>query len=403
MDYRFSEAICTTPKSFIREILKLTQSEDIISFAGGLPNKQFFPVEAMRLAADKVLREDGQAVLQYTTTEGYFPLRQWIADRYAQRGCHVSPEQVLIVTGSQQALDLIGKVFLDKGDYVALEKPSYLGAIQAFRMFQPKFHEVLLEEDGVDVAELAASMAQHQSKFFYGIPNFQNPTGLTYSLAKRQALAEFLISSGNVMIEDDPYGELRFIGHMLPPVFHYAPHNTVLMGSFSKICAPGLRIGWVVATPEILDKLTIAKQAADLHSSYFAQRVLCQYLQDNDIDQHIQRIRDAYLQQRTAMVMALREYMPPEVRFTEPEGGMFLWLTLPESCPAMALFPRAVQHKVAFVPGEPFSTDEQTSYQIRMSYCTVDSDTIVEGVKRLAAAIREQMALGHSQDAAVAI
>lgn len=389
MNYRFSDASNHTPKSFIREILKLTQSEDIISFAGGLPNKAFFPVKALQEATDKVLVNDGANSLQYSTTEGYLPLREMIAARYAARGVNVDVNRILITTGSQQALDLLGKVFLNKDDCVCLERPSYLGAIQAFQMFQPRFQEVDLSQDGIDLPALEQEMQRTDAKFFYGIPNFQNPTGLTYSLQSRQALGEYLQRSGNIMVEDDPYGELRFIGEHLPNVYAFAPDNVVLLGSFSKICAPGLRLGWMVAHPEIMERLVTAKQASDLHTPIFNQRIMAQYMQDNPLDEHIQTIRDAYFEQRMAMVAALHEYMPEGVTFTEPEGGMFLWISLPKNCPAMTLFPIAVKNKVAFVPGEPFSTEGNTSYDIRLSFCGADAATIKLGVQRLAAAISE--------------
>ena len=389
MNYRFSDASNNTPKSFIREILKLTQSDDIISFAGGLPNKAFFPIAAIEAAAVKVLQNDGANALQYSTTEGYLPLREFIANRYKSRGVNLDPKNILITTGSQQALDLLGKALLNKGDYVCLERPSYLGAIQAFQMFQPQFQEVDLTATGIDLPELEKQMAATQAKFMYAIPNFQNPTGLTYSLESRQNLAEYLKRSGNVMVEDDPYGELRFIGEHLPNVYSFAPENVILLGSFSKVCAPGMRIGWMVANDEVMERLVTAKQASDLHTPILTQRILAQYLADNSLDEHIKTIQAAYFEQRQAMVDALHQYMPAGVTFTEPEGGMFLWVSLPKNCPAMSLFPIAVKHKVAFVPGEPFSTEGKTSYDIRMSFCTVDAATIVEGVKRLAAAIAE--------------
>ena len=392
MDYRFSDAIANTPKSFIREILKLTQSDNIISFAGGLPNSALFPVDAIRHAAERVLSRDGRNTLQYSTTEGHAPLRAWIAERYARHGMKVAPEQVLITNGSQQALDLLGKVFLNPGDAVALENPSYLGAIQAFRLFRPQFHSATLSADGIDVAELQAVMGQHQCRFFYGIPNFQNPTGLSYSAATRQQLATMLQQEQQLMIEDDPYGALRFSGSSLPPVAALAPEQVVMLGSFSKVCAPGMRLGWMVAPVPVVAQLAVAKQAADLHSGYFSQRVLYQYLQDNDLDEHISQISHAYQQQQQAMVAALQQHLPPGIAHTTPEGGMFLWLTLPEHWSATDLFHIAVRHGVAFVPGEPFFADASQRHHLRMSYCTVDAATIHTGVQRLAAAMAEYAA-----------
>lgn len=388
--YIFSDAINHTSKSFIREILKLTESNSIISFAGGLPNNDLFPVDAIRVACEKVLRNDGRHVLQYSTSEGYLPLRQWIAERYKQRyDLTISPEQILITNGSQQALDLVGKLFLNAGDNVIVENPSYLGAVQAFQMYQAQFHSASLTKEGIDIDQLIQLYQQHQAKFFYGIPNFQNPTGLTYNLDNRQQLAQWLNDTQSIMIEDNPYGELRFMGEDLPPVYKWAPERTIMLGSFSKICAPGLRLGWMVTPATIYDKLIVAKQAADLHTNYFGQRVLTQYLLDNDLDKHINIIKAAYSAQRDVMVKALKAELPAEISMTEPEGGMFLWLTLPNHWSAIDLFHIAVRHGVAFVPGDPFFANEAHRNQLRMSYCTADEDTIREGVHRLNKAIDE--------------
>ncbi|MDF7675374.1 PLP-dependent aminotransferase family protein [Neisseriaceae bacterium ESL0693] len=386
--YTFSDAINNTSKSFIREILKVTQSDHIISFAGGLPNKALFPVKQIQAAANKVLEEDGANVLQYSTSEGYLPLRQWIADRYRRYNLTISPEQILITSGSQQALDLIGKLFLNVGDNVVVEHPSYLGAIQAFQMYQPRFHSVPLTKDGIDLEKLNQVYQQHQCKFFYGVPNFQNPTGLTYSRQNRQELGEWLNRTQAIMIEDNPYGELRFMGEDLFPVYKWAPERTIMLGSFSKICSPGLRLGWMVVPEAIMDKLIVAKQAADLHTSYLTQRILAQYLQDNSMDEHISKIKAAYAHQRHVMVEALSAELP-EITATHPEGGMFLWLTLPENWSATDLFYIAIRHGVAFVPGEPFFANEIHKNHLRMSYCTADEAEIREGIRRLSAAISE--------------
>ncbi|MDR2884670.1 MAG: PLP-dependent aminotransferase family protein [Deferribacteraceae bacterium] len=390
MQYRFSKNIENTPKSFIREILKLTQTPEIISFAGGLPNKKYFPVEEMREATNRVLSTGGDA-LQYSTTEGYLPLRQYISDRYKLRGLDIPVDEILIVSGSQQALDLIAKVFIDTDDSIIIEEPSYLGAIQAFTLFRPQFHAVKLEDDGVDTVALEETINRTKAKIFYTTPNFQNPTGLTYSLEKRIKTTDVLKRTETVFVEDDPYGELRFIGEHLPTLKSFAHDNGILLGSFSKVVAPGLRLGWVCANKIIMDKLVTAKQAADLHTNYFAQRVIHQYLTDNSIDTYIKKISDGYKGQRQAMVEALKKEMPAGIKFTEPEGGMFLWVTLPESCKAMDLFHIATKHKVAFVPGEPFYADGRSSNAMRLNYSCSDEETIRIGVKRLADAIKEYM------------
>jgi len=385
----FASRMGKVQKSFIREILKVTVNPEVISFAGGLPNPKLFPVKEIGEAAVKVLAEHGDSVLQYSTTEGFLPLRQYLADRYLQhRGLAVDPEEILITNGSQQGLDLIGKVFLDRGDGLAIERPGYLGAIQAFSMFEPQFHPIPLLDDGVDTESLAATLQQHRIKLFYGVPNFQNPSGITYSEKKRIEAANILRRHEAFFVEDDPYGELRFIGQDLPFLKTYLGEQGILLGSFSKIVSPGMRLGWVCAAREIMEKLIVAKQAADLHSNNFAQCVIYQFLKDNDIDGHIARIREAYKKQREAMVSAIERHFPDGVQCTRPEGGMFLWVTLPEGISSLELFEQAAREKVAFVPGAPFYTDGGGNNTLRLNYSCSDEATIEEGIARLAAVIK---------------
>lgn len=390
MNFSFASRMNHVHKSFVREILKATVNPEVISFAGGLPNPKFFPAEEIAAASSRVLHEDGETALQYSTTEGYQPLRQWIADRYAQKsGLSVSPEDILITNGSQQALDLIGKVFLNPNDTVLLEKPAYLGAIQAFSVFEPQFEPVSLREDGIDTEELAQTLNQCETKLFYTVPNFQNPTGLTYTAENRRQLANTLQSHNTILIEDNPYGELRFLGKDQPNMKTFLGDPCILLGSFSKIFAPAMRLGWICACPAIMEKLVTVKQAADLHTNYFSQRVLFQYLQDNDLDAHIRRITQAYKQQRDCMVENLRRYFPADVQITEPEGGMFLWMTLPEGISAMDLFERASARNVAFVPGNPFYVHADSVNTLRLNYTNSDNKEIETGIQRLAEALSE--------------
>ena len=390
MNFSFASRMNHVHKSFVREILKATVNPEVISFAGGLPNPKFFPAEEIAAASSRVLHEDGETALQYSTTEGYQPLRQWIADRYAQKsGLSVSPEDILITNGSQQALDLIGKVFLNPNDTVLLEKPAYLGAIQAFSVFEPQFVPVSLREDGIDTEELARTLNRCEAKLFYTVPNFQNPTGLTYTAENRRQLANTLQSHNTILIEDNPYGELRFLGKDQPNMKTFLGDPCILLGSFSKIFAPAMRLGWICACPAIMEKLVTVKQAADLHTNYFSQRVLFQYLQDNDLDAHIRRITQAYKQQRDCMVENLRRYFPADVQITEPEGGMFLWMTLPEGISAMDLFERASARNVAFVPGNPFYVDADSVNTLRLNYTNSDNKEIETGIQRLAEALSE--------------
>ena len=388
MNYRFARRMNKIPRSFVREILKVTDDEDMISFAGGLPNPQSFPVEAIKDATSRVLTEDGDKVLQYSTTEGYRPLRELIAQRYKRQGLEVEGDDILITNGSQQCLDLVGKVFLDHDDGVVMERPTYLAAIQAFGLYEPQFYSVPLQEDGVDTDALEKTLKEEEIKLFYSVTSFQNPTGITYSQAKRQEVAEILTEHDSILVEDNPYGEIRFMGDNIPPIKSLLP-DSILFGTFSKIVSPGMRMGWIVAPPEVMDKLVTAKQASDLHSNYFTQRVVYQYLQDNDVDGHIQNIRKLYKSQRDQMVQSIKDYLPEGVKHTAPEGGMFLWVTLPEGMSAMNLFELALKEKVAFVPGETFYTETPETNTMRLNFSNCCEDEIIEGMRRLGTAIQK--------------
>jgi 2-aminoadipate transaminase len=388
----FANRMGTTHKSFIREILKVTEDPKIISFAGGLPNPKFFPVKEIANASLKVLEENGENVLQYSTTEGYFPLREYIAERYRKKkGLKVDPDEILITNGSQQGLDLIGKVFLDTGDQIVIERPGYLGAIQAFSMYEPLFQSIPLFDDGIDTDLLEKTFMRNRIKLFYAVPNFQNPSGITYSKQRRRDVANVLKKHNAIFVEDDPYGELRFIGEGLPSIRAYLEDNTILLGSFSKIITPGLRLGWVCAKKDIMERIIVAKQASDLHSNYLSQRIVYQYLIDNDIDKHILKIRDAYKKRRDLMVSMIAEYFPEEIKYTKPEGGMFLWITLPEGISSSDLVDLAIKENVAFVPGNAFYVDGGGNNTLRLNFSNSDEEKIEEGIKRLAKIIRKSL------------
>jgi 2-aminoadipate transaminase len=377
----FSDRMADVPRSFIREILKVTSDESIISFAGGLPNRKLFPVAEIRAATLAVLDTDAADALQYSTTEGYAPLRKWISDRYARTlGLAVDPDDVLVTTGSQQGLDLLGKVLLNEKEKVGIEQPGYLGAIQAFSLYRPVFRTVPLEWDGIDIAAFEKAVRGDRVRMFYGVPNFQNPSGISYSDAKRTAAADILRGTPTLFVEDDPYGELGFVGERKRSFYGLVRENTVLLGSFSKIFVPSLRIGWMVAARDLMDKLVIAKQATDLHTNYFGQRIVHRYLADNDIDAHIAKIRQAYGSQRDAMVKAIRAHFPPSVKFSEPEGGMFLWVELPGGVSALEVFEKAIAEKVAFVPGDPFYVGRTDVSTMRLNFSCVDAATIEKGI-----------------------
>jgi 2-aminoadipate transaminase len=388
MSNLFSTRMGQVKKSFIREILKVTTDPQIISFAGGLPNPESFPVNEIRKACIEVLDTDAKNALQYSTTEGYLPLREYIADRYMKRkGLKVSPDDILITNGSQQALDLIGKIFLNKNDHVIIEKPGYLGAIQALSIYEPQFHPVLLNDDGIDINLLKKTLKKYPIKLYYSVPNFQNPSGISYSEEKRKEAAAILNNYSTIFIEDDPYGELRFTGEDKSSIKKFRENNTILLGTFSKIVAPAFRLGWICAEHDAMEKLIIAKQAADLHTNYFSQRVVFQHLKDNSLDEHILNIRKLYKTQCDAMIAAIEKYLPKNIHYTKPEGGMFLWITLPEGVNAIELFEIAIKEKVAFVPGDPFYVDEENVNTLRLNYSCENETTIEEGIKRLAKAI----------------
>jgi 2-aminoadipate transaminase len=386
---QFARRMSTVHRSFIREILKAAVDPQIISFAGGLPNPRFFPVRELTEATKNVLAEDGAAALQYATTEGFPPLREMIARRYAARGTRVLPEQVLVLNGSQQGLDLLTKVLVDRGDGVIVESPTYLAALQCFGFYEPRFLTVPLDGEGVSAGELGRALHDGTPKLFYATPNFQNPSGTSYSLARRREAAQLISDSSTVLLEDDPYGEIRFIGEDLPSIRTClseigSTDSSVLLGTFSKIVSPGVRLGWIVAGEEIMEGLIVAKQAADLHSNELTQRIVHRYLTDNDVNAHIQRIRGAYRRQRDLMVGAVKSLFPPEVSCTEPEGGMFLWMTLPPGMSAMTFFEKALAEKVTFVPGTAFFASGGGENTLRLNFSNCDEATIEDGMARLA-------------------
>lgn len=382
---KYANRMYNVKKSYIREILKVTEKPEVISFAGGLPNPATFPVDGIKNATIKVMEKFGKEALQYSTTEGYQPLRKYIAERYYKRfGLKVSEDEILITTGSQQGLDLIGKIFIDPNDEVIVEKPGYLGAIQALSVFEPTYLSVSLENDGINLLELEKVLDKHSPKLFYAVPNFQNPTGLTYTEDNLIKVSDMMKSNGNtILIADDPYGELRFCGKDNNSVKSFLGEQSILLGSFSKIVSPGMRIGWICASPEIIDRLVTVKQAADLHTNYFTQRVLYQYLVDNDLDEHIKSIKNLYGQQKQIMEDAIKEYFPKNVDVTKPEGGMFLWVTLPQGISALSLLEKAAEKNVAFVPGDPFYVDQENVNSLRLNYTNSTQDEINEGIRNL--------------------
>ena len=377
--------------SVIREILKVTEKPGIISFAGGLPSSKTFPVAEFTAACTQVLTTEPQAALQYAASEGFAPLRQMVADRLPW---DVDPAQVLITTGSQQGLDLVAKILIDADSRVLVETPTYLGALQAFTPMEPEVLSVASDDEGIDITDLATKVGSGASKarFLYVLPNFQNPTGRTMSEARRAALVVKAAELGLPLIEDNPYGDLWFDTPPPAPLTARNPEGCIYMGSFSKVLAPGLRMGFVVAPKIMYPKLLQAKQAADLHSPGFNQRMITEVMKDGFLDHHIPTIRALYKGQRDAMLAALAKDMPADVTWNSPDGGMFLWARLPEGMNAQDLLPKAVDKGVAFVPGAAFYNDHGDPRTMRLSFVTPDGDEIRKGVAALAAAIAEHRA-----------
>lgn len=384
---QYSDSILKTPSSFIRNILKVTDAYDVISFAGGLPNPISFPIDELKQSVNDAIDANGAKVFQYSTTQGYLPLRQYIADKYnnKQSNLNYTADDVLITTGSQQALELISKVLLNKGDGVVIEEPGYLGAIQAFTLREPSFYGVTLETDGLNVEQFKDALKQPNVKMVYTVPNFQNPTGLTYTKERREEVFEAVKDQDVIFIEDDPYGELRFTGEHLPYIAAGKMTNSVLLGSFSKTVTPGMRLGYILTkNHELLNHVETAKQATDLHTNIFGQYILHQYLTNNEYDAHVEKIISLYKTQADAMLAAMEKYFPPYVKYTKPEGGMFVWVTLPEDVNALDKFSEAMEKKVAFVPGNPFYTDRESVNTLRLNYTNATPEIIEEGIKRLA-------------------
>ena len=387
----YSERIKNTPSSFIREILKVTKNPEIISFAGGLPNPISFPQEELKFSMNRIAEKYGALIYQYSTTTGLDSLREFIVERYKKLwNMNITIDNVIITTGSQQALDLIGKVFINKGDKVMVEKPSYLGLLQSFCSYQAEFVQTKLNDDGLDIEILKNTMKEHKPKLAYLIPNFQNPTGLTYSAENRQKVFEVIKDYDMLLIQDDPYGELRFEDTpRIPYIGLNQTNKNIYLGSFSKIVTPGMRLGYIIADKEIIKMVETAKQAADLHSNIFGQYLISDYLWNNDLDKHIEKIKKLYKSQANAMVESMQKYFPPEVKFTIPKGGMFTWVTIEEGKSVMDLFDKAIAKKVAFVPGHPFYVNPQNVNTLRLNYTNADSQTIEIGIKRLAEALAE--------------
>jgi 2-aminoadipate transaminase len=384
--FRMARRAARMSPSIVREILKLTERPGIISLAGGLPSPDTFPVEAMRAATERVLRDCPREALQYAASEGFGPLREWVAEQLCAQGMKVEASQVLITTGSQQGLDLVGKVLIDPGNTVAIEAPTYLGALQAFTPYEPEFLTLPCDDDGPLPAQLSVARG---AQFLYLLPNFQNPSGRCVSASRRVELVQASQAIQVPIVEDNPYGDLWFDCPTPPPLASHWPDGTIYLGSFSKILAPGLRLGYVVAPKALLPKLLQAKQAADLHTPGFNQRLVHEVIRDGFLRDHVPTIRARYKEHRDTMQSALKRFMPPGCHWKTPAGGMFFWVEGPPSLDAVALLPKAVERGVAFVPGAAFYAGSPRPNTLRLSFVTVPPSQIERGIELLAEVLRE--------------
>ena len=403
-EYRYAHRTQKMGSSVIRELLKLTEQPDIISFGGGLPAPEVFPVKEFQEACNQVLTDHGAQALQYSTTEGYLPLREMIARHNARYSVAVNSDNIMITSGSQQALDFIGRLFINRGDYVVVESPTYLGALQAWNAYGAQYISVRADEHGMIVDELEAAL-RIGPKFIYILPNFQNPSGSTLSLERRKKLIEIADKYGVPIVEDDPYGQLRYEGEHIPSVVTLDSRyrnendgeysgNVIYLSTFSKLLAPGLRLAWVIAPPQVIRKLVMTKQAADLHTSSFNQHVAYEVAKGGFLDEHVKVIRATYKERRNVMFEMMEEMFPPEVTWTKPLGGMFLWGMLPENVDAADVLKVAIQRKVAFVPGAAFHPNGGGANTMRLNFSFSNPDNIREGITRLGVTLKEALKNG---------
>ena len=390
--YRFASRMSRMPVSAIREILKVAEHPEIISFAGGLPAPELFPVDAIARAHAEVFAEEGPAALQYSTTEGWRPLREWIARRMRARGIAATADRVLITTGSQQGIDLVGKVFIERGDSVVVENPCYLAALQAFGGYEASFISIDSDDEGMRVDQLENALKHSSPKLIYIVSEFSNPKGTTLSDERREKLIELSARYRVPIIEDNPYSELRYSGRPPKPLAALDRDELVIhLSTFSKTLSPGMRIGWLIAPEEIFQAVVVAKQAADLHTSTIEQRAAARLLQSFDYDGHVKHLCETYGERRQAMLSAMENYFPAQTRWTRPQGGLFLWVELPESLSADDLFEAAINERVAFVPGTSFFACERRLNFMRLNFSNQKPDMIDEGIRRIANVLKRSL------------
>jgi 2-aminoadipate transaminase len=385
--------------SAIRELLKFAQQPDIISFAGGLPAPDFFPLREVEEACRYIVQEDGAEALQYSATEGYIPLKEYLCESMHKYGIPAEPGNILLTNGSQQALDLIGKILIDSGDYVITGRPTYLGATQAWNAYQGRYHTVNLDDDGMVVDEIEHAYEKvladsgKPPKFIYVLPNFHNPGGTTLSQARREQLADVATGLDLPVVEDDPYGQLRYEGEDLPPICTYIPERTIYLGTFSKTLAPGLRVGWINCPEVLMERFIQAKQGADLHTGTLVQYIANDICQRGILKQHVKRLREVYKERRDTMLEALAEFWPAECSWTHPQGGLFLWAEVPEAINTLDFLQLALEERVAYVPGVHFYPNQDGGFNaMRLNFSYSQPEVIVEGIRRLGVALKKALA-----------
>ena len=403
-DQRYAQRVQRIQGSAIRELLKVTEIPGAISLAGGLPAGEIFPLEEISAVTQRILTTQGQQALQYGTTEGYTPLRELLAERLTAEGVQVSLDNILITSGSQQGLDLLGKLFVNPGDPLLVESPTYMGALQAFNPYEPVYVSVRSDSEGIVTDELEVALKRHP-RCMYVLPSFQNPSGVTFTLERRRQLIELAGRYEVPIIEDDPYSQLRFEGESLPSLLSleharqrqngqqdpFYQGNVILLNTFSKVLTPGLRVAWIVAPAEVISKLTLAKQGTDLHTATFNQMIAYEMARDGFLEKHVPVIRKLYRERRDAMLAALEEYFPDTVSWTHPQGGLFLWVTVPEGIDTAQLLSDALEYRIAFVPGAAFHANGGGTNTMRLSFSNVNPEQIEEGIRRLGKLLHTRM------------
>ena len=392
--FKFSKRVPADGTDAVGAILKAAADPKIISFAGGLPAPELFPVEGMKEATDKVYAEHGQQALQYGAAKGVTELRELILKRVKEKeNIDAKLENVMVTTGSEQAIDLVGKAFVNPGDTVLVEEPTYLCALDVFRSYGANFVSVPMDDDGMKMDALEEALKAHpETALVYTVPNFQNPTGRTMPAERRKKFAELAAKYDVPVLEDNPYGDIRFAGEHVPSVKSFDHAGKVFyMSTFSKILAPGFRLGWLVADPKVIEKLTVLKQSADLHTDNLVQYVVTEFFKENDVDAHVKEISDLYGKRKQLMIDGIKKYFPKDVKYTDPEGGMFLWVEVPGVTDTVELFKQCLEHNVAFVPGDPFFAGKPQPGTFRLNYSNMQEDQIEVGLKLLGEALSQAL------------